>query len=248
MKGFLMKAPKGSSRLNEGSPKRPPFAWQDKRALRRIREQCPDPGTALAVYHALTEVASDFASEEFNTTHAYLAGKSGFSARTVRNRLADLVQLKVVTVKTPRLKAPSTYRLLPFDAEAPATGNGCRTLGNGKASALPSSEETKETNCHTPASAGPTFPTIEEVKIRAQSIGLPEWKAVDFFHKLQAVNWRLKGQPVTNWQALLDRETVFWESDGRPASPPTRGPRQPKPRPDTAEPDFTTGVIDTRTL
>jgi hypothetical protein len=36
-----------------------PFAWQDKRTLRRIREQSEHPGSATLIYLALTVVASD---------------------------------------------------------------------------------------------------------------------------------------------------------------------------------------------
>lgn len=99
--------------------------------MRRIREQCEDPASAIGVYVALTVVASDAESEEFTTTHQWLAALSGFSPRTIRNRLPDLARLGVVAINTPPLRAPSTYRLLPFDKSSPTSGNGCRSLGNG---------------------------------------------------------------------------------------------------------------------
>ena len=92
--------------------KRIAFAWQDKISLRRIREQIPDYGSALAVYVALTVVASDKESDEFQTTQEWVAQLSGFDARTVRRRLPDLERIGVVKITTPPLRVPSTYRLL----------------------------------------------------------------------------------------------------------------------------------------
>lgn len=88
-----------------------PFCWQDKRTLRKIREQCPRYVSALAVYHALTEVASDKQSDEFTTTHDWLAQLCGYGRRTVLRRLPDLERIGVVQISTPAMKAPCTYRL-----------------------------------------------------------------------------------------------------------------------------------------
>ena len=118
----------------------PPFAWQDKRVLRKIRDSFDSANTiasALGTYNALTVVASDKQVEEFQTTHAWLAGLSGFSERTVRDRVADLARLGIVAVSTPALRAPSTYRLLPFGDGCLAFGNGCRAFGKREASRLP---------------------------------------------------------------------------------------------------------------
>lgn len=107
-----------------------PFAWQDKRLLRRIREQCEDPSSALGVYVALTVIASDMEKEEFQTTHQWLASMSGFCERTVRSRLADLQRLGVISITTPTMRAPCTYRLLLFGNNDRTHGNSCRTFGN----------------------------------------------------------------------------------------------------------------------
>lgn len=91
------------------------YCWQCKAMLRKIREAFDgthDVGTALLVYFALTEIASDLTSNEFTTTHAWIAGKSGLSTATVKRRLAALVEIGVVAVQTPALRAPSNYRLL----------------------------------------------------------------------------------------------------------------------------------------
>lgn len=121
-----------------------PFTWQDKRMLRRIREQCEEPASALAVYVALTVVSSDNEKEEFQTTHGWLASLSGFCEKTVRSRLADLERIQAVHVTTPPMKAPCTYRLLPFGNDYRTSGNGCRTFGKIIPSALPTSEEVEE--------------------------------------------------------------------------------------------------------
>ena len=118
----------------------PPFAWQDKRVLRKIRDSFDSANTiasALGTYNALTVVASDKQVEEFQTTHAWLAGLSGFSERTIRERVADLARLGFVAVSTPALRAPSTYQLLPFGEGCLTSGNGCRAFGKREASRLP---------------------------------------------------------------------------------------------------------------
>jgi hypothetical protein len=121
-----------------------PFAWQDKRVLRRIREQCEDPASALGTYFALSVAASDSSTEVFQTTHSWLAALSGLSEKTVRNRLADLSRIGAVVITTPKLRAPCTYRLLPFGNSYRTSGNGCRTFGNREAPPLPTSEEKKK--------------------------------------------------------------------------------------------------------
>lgn len=92
-----------------------PFCWQHKVALRKIRESFDAEkavASAIGVYNALTEIASDEQMEIFTTTHAWIAQKSGLSPRTVHNRLTGLAEIGLVEISTPIMKAPSTYRLL----------------------------------------------------------------------------------------------------------------------------------------
>ncbi|PAW80316.1 MAG: hypothetical protein B9S33_18575 [Pedosphaera sp. Tous-C6FEB] len=138
-------ADRGRQAVSEAksSGKNPPIAWQDKRVLRKIRDSFDSANTiasALGTYTALTVVASDKQVEEFQTTHSWLAGLSGFSERTVRDRMADLARLGFVAVSTPALRAPSTYRLLPFGEGCLTSGNGCRAFGKREAPPLPPSE------------------------------------------------------------------------------------------------------------
>jgi hypothetical protein len=110
-----------------------PFAWQDKRVLRQIRERIEDYGTALAVYAALSIVASDNSTEQFETTHQWLAQLTGFSVATVRRRLADLERIGAVQIVTPKFKAPCKFTLLTFaHGELTPFAHGALTHGNAK--------------------------------------------------------------------------------------------------------------------
>ena len=122
-----------------------PFAWQDKRVLRLIRENCAEYHSALSVYVALTVVASDKESAEFQTTHQWIAMQSGLSVSTVKSRLKDLSQIGAVVVKpSTGLRQPSSYQLPPLANGCLTFGNGCRAIGNGEAPPLATSEEKKK--------------------------------------------------------------------------------------------------------
>jgi hypothetical protein len=139
----------------------PPFCWQDKRILARIRQECQDVDTALGVYNALTVVASDTRSNQFATTHAWLASLSGLGERTVRTRVHDLARIKVIAVSTPKMKAPSTYTLLPFGNSCPSSGNGCRTFGKGRGPSVAAIyKNSKNTSTPKPPEATPGAQTI----------------------------------------------------------------------------------------
>jgi hypothetical protein len=118
-----------------------PYCWQSKLALKKIRE-CFDSAhtvqSAIAVYIALTEIASDSASSEFTTTHAWIAQRSGASVRTVTSRLRDLVEIGLVKIETPALKAPSNYTVM--SVLQPLQNDLQRT----KSRSLPTSEEPKK--------------------------------------------------------------------------------------------------------
>ena len=88
------------------------FCWQSKAALRLIREQVPDYGSAIAVYVALSVIASDKESPEFQTTHQWIESLCGFGNTTVKLRLKELERIGLVKITTPALKAPCPYHLL----------------------------------------------------------------------------------------------------------------------------------------
>ncbi|MCI0747577.1 MAG: YdaU family protein [Verrucomicrobia subdivision 3 bacterium] len=65
-------------------------------------------------------------------------------------------------------------------------------------------------------------PGVEEVLAYAQSIGLAEWKARDWFQEMEGCGWLDHNhRPVVNWRAILDRVRTKWEADGRPTQPPS---------------------------
>jgi hypothetical protein len=135
-----------------------PFCWQDKRALRIIREQSEDYGTALAVYVALSVVASDLQRDQFETTHSWLAQIAGLSERTIRRRLEDLKRIGLVTISTPKLKAPSTYTLLTIGHDGRTIGHQVRTIGHRNSIPWPPSEESKKGIPPTPKADTDTSP------------------------------------------------------------------------------------------
>lgn len=111
----------------------PPFCWQDKRALRLIREQLDRPKvmSSIAVYTALTEYASNKESESFQVSIGHIATLAGCGERTVKARLNDLRNLSLIQTTCPALKTALTFRLLPTQG-AIAAPDGCRTLGNNR--------------------------------------------------------------------------------------------------------------------
>ena len=84
------------------SPDDGPFCWQTKAARRRIRDHFDCTGnvcSALSVYDALTEIASDKQSAVFTTTHAHIAKYSGVSPSTVKRIIAGFDELRLVKIQ-----------------------------------------------------------------------------------------------------------------------------------------------------
>ncbi|MGV3773632.1 MAG: winged helix-turn-helix transcriptional regulator [Verrucomicrobiales bacterium] len=124
--------------------KKTAFCWQEKAVLRKIRDAFDRDGnvsSALGVYLALSETASDSGKDEFQTTHARIAEKCGFSVRTVQARLKALMELGILQIDTPELKAPSFYRLLQVRNDTQPLPN---VRQRPKNSPLPTLEERKE--------------------------------------------------------------------------------------------------------
>jgi hypothetical protein len=94
----------------------PPYCWQSKEALRRIREHLDGDSLlpfALIAYVALAENASNKGAEEFTTLQSHLARLAGgISVRTLQRVLPLLRETGVIDYTTPRLRGPITFRLL----------------------------------------------------------------------------------------------------------------------------------------
>ena len=127
--------------------------WAAKAILRRSRERVPDASTALAVYFALCELASDNASEEFTATQQVIASKSGLSSKSVQRRIADLVALDAITEDAPKLKGAARFRLLCANGHEVRTigrnvrtsGHEVRAIGHGTDAPSPISSKREET-------------------------------------------------------------------------------------------------------
>lgn len=101
------------------------WLWADKAIVRRIRERVPDIASALTVYFALCEIASDNQAEEFEATQQAIASKSGLSVRTVGHRLRELVSIGAIKMEVPQIRSAARIGL-----QNPI-GNGCRSIRNG---------------------------------------------------------------------------------------------------------------------
>jgi hypothetical protein len=128
--------------------KRQPFCWQEKHVLRTIRdvfENEPGPtSSAIAIYTALTELASDYKSITFDTSQATIAQRAGLSVRTVRTVLSVFKKLGFVAIKRNQvdgLERQSSYSII---RGYEPLGNHCRALGKRTSFHLPTSEECTE--------------------------------------------------------------------------------------------------------
>jgi DNA-binding Lrp family transcriptional regulator len=149
------------------------FLWCDKAIMRRIRERLEDSASALCVYVALCEIASDEAKEEFTATQAHIAAKAGLGVRTVAKRLQDLDGLGVITMCTPELKAPSRFTLLSSTGNRCRTiGSECGTIGNRVRNQLPTVEEREEREERKTPKLQRPIPTGERITLEKQEAQL----------------------------------------------------------------------------
>ncbi|HEX3716867.1 MAG TPA: hypothetical protein VH595_02780 [Verrucomicrobiae bacterium] len=77
---------------------------------------------ALAVYMALTEIASDKQSETFETTLLWIALMAGASVSSVKRIIPDLEAISIINVRRTQQggKGPSTYSLLSIVQAEPS--------------------------------------------------------------------------------------------------------------------------------
>ncbi|WP_414660228.1 hypothetical protein [Horticoccus sp. 23ND18S-11] len=95
--------------------KEDPWCWQSKAVRRRIRDAFDatnNVASALGVYDALCEIASDKGSETYETTHAWIQRISGVGVTTIKAHLPVFVEMGLLHISTPTLRAPSTFTLL----------------------------------------------------------------------------------------------------------------------------------------
>ena len=93
----------------------PPYCWQAKGAMRRIREQMNGDGRTqalISLYVAMCETASDTGSESFAAGQPYLGWMAGMSARNVQRIEPILEEFGLVKIHRPKLRGHNTYTLL----------------------------------------------------------------------------------------------------------------------------------------
>jgi len=236
------------------------FCWQPKTALHHIRESLEavnGVSSGIAVYVALTEVASDRRSGVFQATHAHLAARSGLSVRTVQHRIKNLSDLGLIRYTVPSLKSPATYELLPqsdkqplpnVEKQAPNDANQLRSDKQPLLNVRQPPETSgiadnliinKEVSKNEIKRGAPTpeaeTPSWQEWWAYCQSMncGLgSEWFARDKFQAAEQSNWKGK----ENWRAYAERCKNWWLQDGRPMKPKgNQSPAQGKKKMTDAE-------------
>ncbi len=98
-----------------------PWCWCSKGALKMITAQFAESNQAISarsVYVAMTELASDAASDTFTASKALIAHKAGVSYKTVERILHGLEVLALIKIDRNEtagvFNAPNTYTLLPI--------------------------------------------------------------------------------------------------------------------------------------
>src|ERR1035437_5570850 len=94
-----------------------PVAWYDKLAARYIRATCEPFKNELAVYIALCEIASNRHTEEFIAGLEEIGHLCSIHGRkTLGPVIAHLEELQLIKVKRSKLRAPSRFTMLHFEA------------------------------------------------------------------------------------------------------------------------------------
>ena len=125
-----------------------PWCWQSKGALRLLRDAhdaTNDVTTALAVYVALTECASNEGKDTFTAAHAWINRLSGVSVRTIQKHLKTFAEIGLIAVDAPKLRAPSRFTLLSVRQSLPNDAQPMPSVRQRSFSApLPTSEELRQ--------------------------------------------------------------------------------------------------------
>lgn len=110
------------------------WAWVNKAALEKIRTRCEDAKSALAVYLALCEIASDEQSNDFMVSMDKIGGKCCLSRRTVFDRLNDLEFIGLVEIARSKtnqnFRIPSAYTLLRCESIAQRSETAAQRYAN----------------------------------------------------------------------------------------------------------------------
>lgn len=231
--------------MAERAPTDGPWCWQSKEIRRLIRASaCDDHGMkrdALAVYAALTEIASDKQKETFQTTHSFLFERSGVSVSKIKLVLSFLRGIHLIVWETPMVRAPCTYTLLayhePTIAQPELTLSGqpveCQVSypqandshskandsQNTNSSRLATSEESEEESLKNPEKNG--HPSLLQWQAEART-RRPDWPDPDSeaaWSHYQANGWRTNQGAVKDWKACIVTCYHRWKTNGPHATP-----------------------------
>jgi hypothetical protein len=109
------------------------FCWQEKAVLRVIRDSFDATNsvtTGIAVYLALTEIASDEQAETFTRRIGEIGDRAGVGYKTAAKVLDRLESLKAIAIR--RNKNPHSNERTPSDYTLLGLGNHYPRLGNNR--------------------------------------------------------------------------------------------------------------------
>ena len=93
--------------------KEAPYCWQNRNLLRRIRTRLENSASALLVYVALSEIASEEkGASTFQATQRTIADRAGVSRRTVQTFLPELARIGVIRIEKRDDHGDDRYTLL----------------------------------------------------------------------------------------------------------------------------------------
>ena len=183
-----------------------------------IHADLDDRGLKPSVFRVLCHVArrgNCFSSVPNMAKHCHL------HADTVRKALKELVRAGLISVQ--RRKGTTTIYKVNHDKiiGTPLNNKGSTSYENKGAppsenqgdkiyplKSIPVSENGTLTR---------TIPNWEAVKERAEMIGLPEWRAREWFDSMDGVGWvNGAGNPIMRWESALNSVRTWWQKDGCP--------------------------------
>jgi len=98
-----------------------PWFWGNKAAMRCIRKNVEEYGSAQLVFAILCDIASDHQVETFTCAQAYIGERCGIGRSTIGRRLKELESLGLVQITVSKdgngLKMKSTFTLLKYEEE-----------------------------------------------------------------------------------------------------------------------------------
>jgi len=194
-----------------------PWCWQSKEITRAIREAAGDAHTmkrdALAVYRALSELASDQQRETFPATHAMIFDQSGVSVTQIKRALSFLKGNHFVSWETPALRGPCSYTLLAYHVNTIVQGGlslgpGGLALGQGQFEGkTATSEESEKNPKKNPDTTNPSSAKRTDVKMSsAESIYSEYPRKVGKSAALKAITAVLKSKDA---DFLIERTKAF---------------------------------------